>query len=111
MSRRPGETEENEAVEHDCGITIIDQVGEIKQVGTTVRVGVRLELQPQGQSRSEWVERTRWNEVTIFGNSARGYVRRNIVKGDLVFTSARWAKQSGRRTGGRTRRHTRRRTP
>jgi len=35
----------------------------------------------------EWVERTRWNEVTVFGGGTRGYVKRNIVKGDLIFTS------------------------
>ena len=28
-----------------------------------------------------------WNEVTVFGESTRGYVKRNIVKGDLVFAS------------------------
>ena len=29
----------------------------------------------------------RWNEVTVFGEGTRGYVKRNIVKGDLIFTS------------------------
>ena len=66
--------------------TIIGRVGEIKQVGTTLRVSVASSYSRK-DNRGEWVERTRWNEVTVFGESTRGYVKRNIVKGDLVFTS------------------------
>jgi single-strand DNA-binding protein len=66
--------------------TIIGRVGEIKQVGTTLRVSIASSFSRK-DNRGEWVERTRWNEVTIFGESSRGYVKRNIVKGDLVFTS------------------------
>ena len=66
--------------------TIIGRVGEIKQVGTTVRVSIASSYSRK-DNRGEWVERTRWNEVTVFGESTRGYVKRNIVKGDLVFTS------------------------
>jgi single-strand DNA-binding protein len=45
----------------------------------------------------EWIDRTRWNELTIFGEATRGYVKRNIAKGDLIFTSGslsqtRWEK-------------------
>ena len=35
----------------------------------------------------EWIDRTRWNELTIFSEATRGYVKRNLVKGDLIFTS------------------------
>ena len=66
--------------------TIIGRVGEIKQVGTTVRVSIASSYSRK-DNRGEWVERTRWNEVTVFGESTRGYVKRNLVKGDLVFTS------------------------
>ena len=66
--------------------TIIGRVGEIKQVGTTLRVSIASSYSRK-DNRGEWVERTRWNEVTVFGESTRGYVKRNIVKGDLVFTS------------------------
>ena len=66
--------------------TIIGRVGEIKQVGTTMRVSIASSYSRK-DNRGEWVERTRWNEVTVFGESTRGYVKRNIVKGDLVFTS------------------------
>ena len=64
--------------------TIIGRVGEIKQVGTTLRVSIA-SSESRKDNRGEWVERTRWNEVTIFGDSTHGYVGRNIVKGDLIF--------------------------
>jgi single-strand DNA-binding protein len=66
--------------------TIIGRVGEIRQVGATLRVNIASSYSRK-DNRGEWVERTRWNEVTVFGESTRGYVKRNIVKGDLVFTS------------------------
>jgi single-strand DNA-binding protein len=66
--------------------TIIGRVGEIKQVGSTLRVSVASSFSRRDNS-GEWVERTRWNEVTVFGEATRGYVKRNIVKGDLIFTS------------------------
>ena len=66
--------------------TIIGRVGEIKQVGSTLRVSVASSFSRRDNS-GEWVERTRWNEVTVFGEGTRGYVKRNIVKGDLIFTS------------------------
>jgi single-stranded DNA-binding protein len=66
--------------------TIIGRVGEIKQVGPTLRVSVASSFSRRDNC-GEWVERTRWNEVTVFGEATRGYVKRNIVKGDLIFTS------------------------
>ena len=66
--------------------TIFGRVGEIKQVGSTLRVSVASSFSRRDNS-GEWVERTRWNEVTVFGEGTRGYVKRNIVKGDLIFTS------------------------
>ena len=66
--------------------TIIGRVGEIRQVGTTLRVNIA-SSHSRKDNRGEWVERTRWNEVTVFGEPTRGYVKRNIVKGDLVFTA------------------------
>ena len=66
--------------------TIIGRVGEIRQVGTTLRVSVASSYSRK-DNHGEWIERTRWNEVTIFSETTRGYVKRNIVKGDLVFAS------------------------
>ena len=66
--------------------TIIGRVGEIKKVGTTLRVSIA-SSSSRKNDRGEWVERTRWNEVTIFSDTTCGFVRRNIGKGDLVYTS------------------------
>jgi single-strand DNA-binding protein len=55
--------------------TIIGRVGEIKQVGTTMRVSIASSYSRK-DNRGEWVERTRWNEVTVFGESTRGYIER-----------------------------------
>jgi single-strand DNA-binding protein len=66
--------------------TIIGRVGGIKSVGATLRFSIASSF-CRLDNRGEWVERTRWNEVTIFGEASRGYVKRNIVKGDLIFSS------------------------
>ena len=66
--------------------TIIGRVGEIRQVGATLRVSIA-SSHSRKNNRGEWEERTRWNEVTVFGEFTHGYVRRNIVKGDLIFSS------------------------
>jgi single-stranded DNA-binding protein len=76
--------------------TIIGRVGDIREVGSTLRVNVASSFSRR-DNRGEWVERTRWNEITVFGDGMRGYVRRNIAKGDLVFASGsmgqtRWEK-------------------
>jgi single-strand DNA-binding protein len=81
-----GDGKRNEAMNTIAEFTIIGRVGEIRQVGTTLRVNIASSYSRK-DNRGEWVERTRWNEVTVFGESTRGYVKRNIVKGDLVFTS------------------------
>ena len=88
MSRRPEERlkEGMKRMNTIAEFTIIGRVGEIKQVGSTLRVSVASSFSRRDNS-GEWVERTRWNEVTVFGEGTRGYVKRNIVKGDLIFTS------------------------
>jgi single-strand DNA-binding protein len=78
--------------------TIIGRVGEIRQVGTTLRVNIASSYSRK-DNRGEWVERTRWNEVTVFGESTRGYVTRNIVKGDLVFTSGSMSQTKWEKNG------------
>src|SRR5208283_5458037 len=45
--------------------TIIGRVGEIRQIGSTLRVSVASSFSRRDNS-GEWVERTRWNEVTVF---------------------------------------------
>ena len=65
---------------------LIGRVGEIREVGSTLRVSVASSFSRRDNG-GEWIDRTRWNEVTVFGEATRGYVKRNIVKGDLIFTS------------------------
>jgi single-strand DNA-binding protein len=65
---------------------LIGRVGEIREVGSTLRVSVASSFSRRDNS-GEWIDRTRWNELTIFGEATRGYVKRNIVKDDLIFTS------------------------
>ena len=90
--------------------TIIGRVGDIREVGSTLRVKVA-SSHSRRDNHGDWVERTRWNEITVFGDATRGYVNRNIAKGDLIFTSGtmgqtKWEK--GRRN--LLRRHPRLRT-
>ena len=66
--------------------TIIGRVGDIREVGSTLRVNVA-SSHSRRDNHGDWVERTRWNEITVFGDATRGYVNRNIAKGDLIFTS------------------------
>ena len=65
---------------------LIGRVGEIREVGATLRVSVASSFSRRDNS-GEWIDRTRWNELTIFSEATRGYVKRNLVKGDLIFTS------------------------
>jgi single-strand DNA-binding protein len=65
---------------------LIGRVGEIREVGSTLRVSVASSFSRRDNG-GEWIDRTRWNEVTVFGEATRGYVKRNIVKGDLIFAS------------------------
>src|ERR1700733_11388181 len=60
--------------------TIIGRVGEIKQVGSALRVSVASSFSRRDNS-GEWAERTRWNEVTVFGEGTRGYVKRQHRQG------------------------------
>ena len=54
---------------------------------TSKTIGLRHDPGSRRDNGGEWIDRTRWNEVTVFGEATRGYVKRNIVKGDLIFTS------------------------
>ena len=65
---------------------LIGRVGEIREVGATLRVSVASSFSRRDNS-GEWIDRTRWNELTISSEATRGYVKRNLVKGDLIFTS------------------------
>ena len=78
--------------------TIIGRVGAIKEVGSTLRVSIASSYSRK-DDRGEWIEHTRWNEVTIFSEGKQGYVRRNLDAGDLVFTSGTLSQNSWEKNG------------
>jgi single-stranded DNA-binding protein len=68
---------------HLAEFNIIGRVGNIKTVGTTIRVNIG-SSNPRKDNNGDWIDRTRWNEVTIFSDSTQNYVRNNICIGDLI---------------------------
>jgi single-strand DNA-binding protein len=79
---------------------IIGRVGAIKDVGTTVRVSIASNYSHKN-SRGEWVDCVKWNEVTIFNEAAQGFVKRNLSKGDLVYAAGTLGQTSYERNGER----------
>ena len=67
---------------------IIGRVGTLKTVGSTLRVSVCANYGAKDDA-GEWHEQPYWNEVTIFQDGTKGWVRDNISKGDLVFARGR----------------------
>ena len=78
--------------------TIIGRVGAIKTVGTTLRVTIASNY-PRKNDRGEWVDNTKWNEITIFSETTKSYVERNMRKGDLVHASGVLGQTSYERDG------------
>ena len=68
---------------HSAEFQIIGRIGQIKKVGTTLRVTIASGYPYKGD-RGDWQERTRWNEITIFPEARQSYVQRNLKSGDLV---------------------------
>jgi len=68
---------------HCAEFQIIGRIGQIKKVGTTLRITVASGY-PYKDDRGEWQERTRWNEITIFNEARQSYVQRNLKSGDLI---------------------------
>ncbi len=78
--------------------TIIGRVGAIKEVGSTLRVSIASSTSRK-DDRGEWIEHTRWNEVTIFSEGKQGRVKRNLDAGDLVFASGTLGQNSWEKNG------------
>src|SRR5208337_3000480 len=68
---------------HCAEFQIIGRIGQIKTVGTTLRVTIAAAY-PYKDDRGEWQERTRWNEITVFNDARQSYVQRNLKSGDLI---------------------------
>ena len=79
---------------------IIGRVGAIKDVGTTVRVSIAANYSYK-DNRGEWIENVKWNEVTIFNEATQGFVKRNLTKGDLIYTDGILGQTSYERNGER----------
>ena len=68
---------------HCAEFQIIGRIGQIKKVGTTLRVTIASGY-PYKDDRGDWQERTRWNEITVFNDARQSYVQRNLKPGDLI---------------------------
>jgi single-stranded DNA-binding protein len=79
---------------------IIGRVGAIKDVGTTVRVSIAANYSYKDK-RGDWVDNVKWNEVTIFSEATRGFVKRNLTKGDMVYADGVLGQTSYERDGER----------
>jgi hypothetical protein len=79
--------------------TIIGRVGEIKEVGTTVRVSVASSYSGR-DSRGDWADHTRWNEVTIFNEKAQGTSNVISARATSFSRPERSARPAGKRTAG-----------
>jgi len=79
---------------------IIGRVGAVKDVGSTVHVSIASSYSYK-DTRGDWAENVKWNEVTIFSEATQGYVKRNIRKGDLVYAAGTLSQTSYERNGER----------
>ncbi len=79
---------------------IIGRVGAIKEIGATVRVTIASSYSRK-DNRGEWIESTKWNEITIFNEATQGFVNRNLSKGDLVYAAGTLGQTSYERNGER----------
>lgn len=62
---------------------IIGHVGQVKQVGLTLRVDLAAEYGRRDET-GEFKPNPHWNEVTLFGDRLVGWAKENVHKGDLV---------------------------
>ena len=64
---------------------IIGRVGNIKEVGNTLRVSIAAEYGKRNNN-GDFESNPFWNEVTIFNDNTAKWVRENVQPGDLVHT-------------------------
>jgi single-stranded DNA-binding protein len=85
---------------HIAEFKIIGRVGAIKDVGSTLRVSIA-STYSRKDARGDWLDKSNWNEITIFNDATQGYVRRNISVGDLVYTDGALSQNSYEKDGQR----------
>jgi single-strand DNA-binding protein len=84
---------------HCAEFQIIGRIGQIKTVGTTLRVTIAAAY-PYKDDHGEWKERTRWNEITVFNDARQSYVQRNLKPGDLIRATGTLEQTSWEKNGG-----------
>ena len=62
---------------------IIGRVGQIKEVGNTLRVTLAAEY-GRTDDKGDFQKNTFWNEVTIFNEKRANWIRENVSPGDLA---------------------------
>jgi len=77
---------------------IIGRVGQIKPVGTTLRVTIAANYGRKDQN-GEWQDVAYWNEITIFSDGLKRYVEKNVEQGDLVHARGRLRQTSYEKDG------------
>ena len=77
---------------------IIGRVGQIKPVGTTLRVTIAANYGRKDQN-GEWQDVAYWNEITIFADGLKRYVEKNVEQGDLVHARGRLRQTSYEKDG------------
>lgn len=80
--------------------TIIGRAGNIKTVGTTVRVNIASNYSFK-DANGNWQDDAHWNEITVFAKTTQSYVEKYLEKGDLVFARGRVRQDSYEKNGER----------
>ena len=62
---------------------IIGRVGKIKSFGNTTRISICANY-PKRDNQGQWEDDPHWNEVVVFADKTRNYIRQYIDNGDLV---------------------------
>jgi len=67
---------------------LIGRVGQIKTVGTTLRVSICANYGKK-DTNGDWQDVPYWNEITIFSDGLQRYVEKHVAQGDLVHARGR----------------------
>jgi single-strand DNA-binding protein len=87
-------------MKNEATFGLIGRIGEIKKVGSTLRVTVASNYSRK-DAHGNWQDETYWNEVTIFADSTKRYIEQYLDKGDLIRACGRIRQNSYERDGQR----------
>ena len=77
---------------------LIGRVGQIKTVGTTLRVSICANYGAKDEN-GDWKDLPYWNEITIFSDGLKRYIEKNVEQGDLVHARGRLRQTSYQKDG------------